>query len=264
MLPSVLCEHVCSLNPGEDRLAFSVEWIVNDKGEILEEWFGRSVIRSCVKLSYDHAQVIQMSIGIAIFKMRLMNICGFLLKAVIEGSEAINFPAIKGKYSAADISKTILVLQELAGHLRKKRFDQGALRIDLPRLAFSMDWESRTPTGFRVYELKESNRLIEEFMLLANTRVAQKIYHAFPELAVLRCHPPPDTRKLKQLSDTMQTVGIHLDVSSSASIQESLLRYGQSSTDPISIGRNLVISNLLAKPMKVNSFFNKLFFFFYI
>ena len=58
MLPSVLCEHVCSLNPGEDRLAFSVEWIINDQGEILEEWFGRSVIRSCVKLSYDHAQVL--------------------------------------------------------------------------------------------------------------------------------------------------------------------------------------------------------------
>jgi exoribonuclease R len=58
MLPHVLCEHVCSLNPGEDRLAFSVEWIINDKGEIVREWFGRSVIRSCAKLSYDHAQVI--------------------------------------------------------------------------------------------------------------------------------------------------------------------------------------------------------------
>jgi DIS3-like exonuclease 2 len=57
ILPSVLCEHICSLNPGEDRLAFSVEWIVNDKGEILEEWVGRSIIRSCVKLSYDFAQV---------------------------------------------------------------------------------------------------------------------------------------------------------------------------------------------------------------
>lgn len=57
MLPSVLSANVCSLVPGNDRLAFSVEWVLNEKGDILEEWFGRSVIRSCVKLSYDHAQV---------------------------------------------------------------------------------------------------------------------------------------------------------------------------------------------------------------
>ena len=158
----------------------------------------------------------------------------------------------------SEIRQTILVLQELAGHLRKKRVDQGALRIDLPRLAFSMDWETRTPIGFRVYELKESNRLIEEFMLLANMRVAEKIYGVFPGLAVLRSHPPPPTRKLEQLSDTLQTIGIHLDISSSATLQESLLRYGQGSSDPISMGRNLVISNLLAKPMKVNITFKKI------
>ena len=143
------------------------------------------------------------------------------------------------------------MLQELANHLRKKRVDQGALRIDLPRLAFSMDWKTRTPIGFRVYELKESNRLIEEFMLLANMRVAEKIYEEFPDLAVLRCHPPPLMHKLEQLSDLLQTIGIHLDVSSSATLQQSLIRYGQGSQDPLAMGRNLVISNLLAKPMKV-------------
>lgn len=168
-------------------------------------------------------------------------------------------PEIKEPHSKGDICKTILVLQELAGHLRKKRVDQGALRIDIPRLAFSMDWETRTPTGFRVYELKESNRLIEEFMLLANMRVAEKIYEVYPDLAVLRSHPPPPVKKLIQLSETMQTIGIHLDVSSSKAIQESLIRYGQGSSDPMSVGRNLVISNLLAKPMKVMTSSNMIF-----
>lgn len=226
MLPSVLCEHVCSLNPGEDRLAFSVEWIINDQGEILEEWFGRSVIRSCVKLSYDHAQ------------------------GVIEGRDDIQWPAIEGTYTQSDIKETIRVLQRLASHLRGRRVREGALRIDLPRLAFNMDWKTRTPIGFRVYELKESNRLIEEFMLLANTRVARKIYNVFPDIAVLRSHPPPNILKLKQLSESLETLGIHLDASSSKTLQESLLRYGQAGTDPISLGRNLVISNLLAKPMQ--------------
>ena len=114
-----------------------------------------------------------------------------------------------------------------------------------------MDWKTRTPIGFRVYELKDSNRLIEEFMLLANTRVAQKIYNAFPEIAVLRSHPPPNILKLKQLSENLETLGIHLDVTSSKTLQESLLLYGQAGTDPISLGRSLVISNLLAKPMQV-------------
>nr|CAG4637716.1 EOG090X047D [Chydorus sphaericus] len=226
MLPSVLCEHVCSLNPGEDRLAFSVEWIINDKGEILEEWFGRSIIRSCVKLSYDHAQ------------------------AVIEEKEEINWPEIKGPHTESDIRTTIQVLQKLAGHLRKKRVDNGALRIDLPRLHFSMDWETRTPIGFRLYELKDSNRLIEEFMLLANMRVAEKIYKSFPSIAVLRCHPCPSSFKMQHWANTLEAIGIHLDVSSSAALQESLIRYGQSSDDPLALGRNLVISNMVAKPMK--------------
>jgi DIS3-like exonuclease 2 len=51
-----LCEHLCSLNPSEDRLTFSVEWVMTPEGKIVDEWFGRSVIRSCVKLAYEHAQ----------------------------------------------------------------------------------------------------------------------------------------------------------------------------------------------------------------
>lgn len=176
---------------------------------------------------------------------------GLVEQAVIEGREEIDWPEIKSPHTVADIKQSIEILQELAGHLRQKRVRQGALRINLPRLAFSMDWKTRTPVGFRVYELKESNRLIEEFMLLANMRVAEKIYQTFPHIAVLRCHPPPIAQKLDQLANLLEVVGIHLDVSSSAALQKSLLLYGQSSNDPLSAGRNLVISNLLAKPMKV-------------
>nr|CAG4643126.1 EOG090X047D [Ilyocryptus agilis] len=228
MLPSTLCEHVCSLNPSEDRLAVSVEWIFNDKGEILKEWFGRSIIRSCAKLSYDHAQ------------------------AIIEGKTEFEFPTIQAPHTINDVRQSVTILQELAGHLRKKRVDQGALRIDLPRLAFSLDRTTRTPVGFRLYELKESNRLVEEFMLLANTRVAEKIYSAFPKIAVLRCHPPVPTMKLQQLANNLQMVGIHLDISSSGTLQKSLWRYSESNADPFALGRNLVISNLLAKPMKAS------------
>ena len=180
-----------------------------------------------------------------------VDVCLCLCQGVIEGRDDIQWPAIEGTYTQSDIKETIRVLQRLASHLRGRRVREGALRIDLPRLAFNMDWKTRTPIGFRVYELKESNRLIEEFMLLANTRVARKIYNVFPDIAVLRSHPPPNILKLKQLSESLETLGIHLDASSSKTLQESLLRYGQAGTDPISLGRNLVISNLLAKPMQV-------------
>ena len=59
MLPRLLCEQLCSLNPDEDRLTFSVVWRITGTGQILDEWFGRSVIRSCVKLGYNHAQVMK-------------------------------------------------------------------------------------------------------------------------------------------------------------------------------------------------------------
>ena len=172
---------------------------------------------------------------------------------MIEGRSDVNWPDIQKPFSLNDVQKSIEVLQSVAIALRQKRISQGALRIDLPRLTFSMDWATRTPTGFRLYELKDSNRLIEEFMLLANMRVAEKIYSAFPEISVLRCHPPPNEMKLSQVAETLQAVGIHLDVSSSAALQNSLLHYGQTDSDPVSLGRNLVISNLLAKPMKVLS-----------
>jgi len=106
----------------------------------------------------------------------------FLPKAVIEGKTDVTWPAIEGTHSLAEVRTTIEVLQSVAGRLREKRVRQGALRIALPRLAFSMDWKTRTPTGFRLYEIKESNRLIEEFMLLANMRVAEKIYETFPQV----------------------------------------------------------------------------------
>lgn len=56
MLPQILCEELCSLNPNVDRLTFSVVWKMNDQGEIFDEWFGRTIIRSCCKLSYECAQ----------------------------------------------------------------------------------------------------------------------------------------------------------------------------------------------------------------
>jgi len=72
MLPRILCEELCSLNPGVDRLTFSVVWLMDDEAKILDVWFGRSIIQSCVKLSYEHAQVINFKY-FAIIVYKLLN-----------------------------------------------------------------------------------------------------------------------------------------------------------------------------------------------
>lgn len=208
MLPRLLCEELCSLNPGQDRLTFSVEWIIREDGAILSEWFGKSLINSCIKLSYDHAQ------------------------SVIENSADVsnisNFPSpIFGNWTFEDIRDRILWLNSLATKLRQKRARNGSLHLDQVKVNFHL--ERGLPLGYVVEAKRDSNRLIEEFMLLANMAVAHKIYKTFPKLSLLRCHPPPLDRGLDDVVEILQDFGIHLNSSSSGSLQVcclySLLSY---------------------------------------
>ncbi|KAK2145384.1 hypothetical protein LSH36_683g03080 [Paralvinella palmiformis] len=179
MLPGLLCEQLCSLNPGEDRLSFSVIWTITEDGLIESEWFGRTIIRPSVKLSYDHAQ-------------------GFIDEPDKQWT-ANELPHIDGGYSVEHIKNIVLQLDKIAKKLRRKRTDNGALRLDQIKLQYSLDKETGLPNGYSVYQQKDSNRLVEEFMLLANMAVARKIYQHFPDIAVLRRHPKPQERMLNDL-----------------------------------------------------------------
>lgn len=94
-----------------------------------------------------------------------------------------------------DVEQDIMHLYKLSQHMRKRRFEQGALSINSIRLSFQLD-EAGEPTKVWIYELKEANRLIEEFMLRANMSVAEKISKHFPDSALLRRHAPPLERRL--------------------------------------------------------------------
>ena len=143
MLPRPLCEKLCSLNPHEDRLTFSVEWTVNDRAEILSEWFGRTVIRSCAKLSYEDAQ-------------------SLIDKGTVTGV------AVAEPHSLETVSKAVQIMNMLAVQLRVRREDQGALRLDQPKLCFTLNPDTGLPDGFKLHQHRDSNKMIEEFMLLAN------------------------------------------------------------------------------------------------
>lgn len=228
MLPRLLCEELCSLNSGTDRLCFSVIWKLTEKGEIVDEWWGRTVINSCVKLSYEHAQ-------------------GFIAEPEREWT-AEELPPITGGFTIDTIRKTVLDLNRIAVNLRKARFDGGALRLDQVKLQFSLNRETGLPDGWYVYEQRDSNRLVEEFMLLANMATAHRIKTAFPKFAVLRRHPQPQSRMLETVVSTCESLGVTIDGSSAGALQRSL--YMGSGSDDDAKARLLVLTSLCSKPMK--------------
>lgn len=166
MLPEKLCNELCSLRPHEEKLCFSAVFTINEELELLEEWFGRTVIYSDRRFSYEEAQ------------------------QVIETGQG-------------DFAEEIVTLNRLAQGLRKQRFQNGAVSFQREEAKFILDAEGK-PLGVYFKEQKESNELIEEFMLLANKRVAefcgkQKVNgRNVVRTMVYRVHDTPNEEKLEK------------------------------------------------------------------
>ena len=169
MLPERLCNDLCSLRPNEDKLSFSAVFTLNDDAEILDEWFGRTVIHSDRRFAYEEAQV------------------------VIETG-------------VGDYAEEITTLNRMAQILRKERFRKGAIAFERDEVRFRLDDKGR-PIGVYTKVQKEANQLIEEFMLLANRRVAEFCAHRMvngrrvPRPMVYRVHDEPSEDKLGRFRD---------------------------------------------------------------
>ena len=176
MLPEVLSNFVCSLRPDEDKLCMSAVFHLDKEGNVKKEWFGKTIIRSNRRFAYSDAQLI------------------------IEGGEG-------------DFKEEILQLHEWAELMRKKRMKDGALEFSGIEVKFNLD-ENGKPIGVFHKEMKEANFLIEEFMLLANKRVAEhagKIKKGTEEKPfVYRVHDLPDPLKLVTLKEFLARLGYKL------------------------------------------------------
>lgn len=232
MLPQEMCQ-LCSLLPGADKLAFSVFWEITPQAEILRHYFTRSVINSCAQLSYQHAQI--------------------MLENPDKQWNKDELPRIYGKYAPEDLSRVVNNLNRLAVIMRGKRFGDGALMIDQPKLSFFLESGSGHPLEYSLHVNTESNRLIEEFMLLANMTVAKRLSTDFPDLAFLRCHPAPHPYIMKELQKTMEERGIFIDISSAGALHASMRRYA--GDEHVSQARMLVINNLCARIMSRAKYF---------
>ena len=238
MLPRLLCEELCSLKPGVDRLAFSIEWEMNGEGDVLSTWAGKSVICSGGQLTYP------------------------MVQHMIERTSSADCPGpedlcrLHCGYEWKDVVSDCMMLHSIAKKLRKKRFDGGALRLDNVRLTYDFD-DDGYPIDCSPYIQKEANQLVEEFMLLANMTTARMISDVFPDRALLRCHPPPNAQKMAELATSArEQFGVLLETTSAGALQKSLqaLRSGSAvALDPAAID---VITLLATKPMQVARYFS--------
>ncbi|KAK8580264.1 hypothetical protein V6N12_070545 [Hibiscus sabdariffa] len=235
MLPSLLSEELVSLNPGVDRLAFSIFWELNSTGDVLDRWIGRTVIRSCCKLSYKHAQDI---------------IQGITDLEKFNTSEGL--PQLHGKFEWADVTRSVKCLHEISKTLKEKRFCGGALQLESTKVVYLLD-EDGVPYDSSLSERMDSNFLVEEFMLLANITAAEVISRAFPDSALLRRHPEPNMRKLKEFEAFCRKHGLALDSSSSSQLHQSLEKLREKLKDD-SVLFDILIS-YSSKPMQLASYF---------
>jgi ribonuclease R len=173
MLPERLSNFICSLRPDEEKLCFSAVFELTNKAIIKSEWFGRTVILSKRRFTYEEAQ------------------------EVIETGQG-------------DYSEELLKLNALAQIMRNNRFKNGAVTFEREEAKFELD-ENGKPLRVYFKEMKESNQLVEEFMLLANKKVAEKIGKKVagqkPKTFVYRIHDKPDFDKLNNFGTFIKRFG---------------------------------------------------------
>ncbi|WP_115460744.1 ribonuclease R [Winogradskyella aurantiaca] len=217
MLPEVLSNNACSLRPKEDKYTFSAVFQMNSKAELKNQWFGRTATHSDARFAYEEAQAIIEANPI------------FSLSNTESDSNPIqtNIPkevSLTGKSydTATEIAEAIMVLDRLAKKMRLQRMHSGAISFDKVEVKFNLDNEAN-PIGVFFKTSKDANKLIEEFMLLANKKVAEYIGKQSPKKTfVYRVHDEPDEAKLYQLQNVVGRFGYQLNFSNRKNISASL------------------------------------------
>jgi DIS3-like exonuclease 2 len=235
MLPRILCEKLCSLQPQVDRLAFSVVWQMNIDGTLVEgsePWFGKSMIRSCCKLDYGSAQ-----------KM----LDGTISSDKLDEWEVDRrpIPGANPAITNASVIQSVKDLWAIGENRRAMRFDTGAISLNDIKLVFTLD-QKGNPTRFGSYQIKDSNRLVEEYMLLANFLVAQKLLQAHGPLAFIRHHPAPVERAMGLALERLKEHSLEIDASATKRLSDSLDRVRREHGDTVFA----IVQAMLIKPMK--------------
>lgn len=185
MLPHILSTDLCSLNPNEDRLAVSAVFTLDKDANILEEWFGETVIHSDKRFTYEHAQ------------------------EVLDAG-------------AGELHEELSTLLALSKKIRARRAAKGAIEFDTAEVKVELDAEGH-PIAIRLKERKDTNLLIEDFMLLANEAVAKHLSKLTENggtkfSSLYRVHDEPDTDRIENLANLLRVMGYKLETSGSGKV----------------------------------------------
>ncbi|GMR47969.1 hypothetical protein PMAYCL1PPCAC_18164 [Pristionchus mayeri] len=187
MLPEMLSSNLCSLRGNEERYAFSVVWTLTQKGEVLNIKLHKSLIKSRAALTYEKAQEM-----------------------------------IEDESDMTEITTGLRRLMRLSKLLTAQRRANGSLILASSEVRFDVDWASKTPKGVMVKTHLDTHSMVEEFMLLANRAVAEKILSSYPECALLRRHPVPSEISYKPLIEAASKCGFEVNVESGKALGDSL------------------------------------------
>jgi len=249
MLPRPLCEIACSLNENVERLAFSVVWRMNLDGTLSKKgrkgknkpkaedeiWYGRTVIKSCARLDYATAQNI---------------IDGKVATGEFQADETF-WPKSRqptGGHTIDQVAADVRLMHKVAMARRQLRFGNGALALNGIKLAFQLEEDGETPKLCAPYPIRDSNRLIEEYMLLANYFVAQRLITHAHGRALLRNHSPPIELGMQSVVDvSKEALNFDIDTTSSSTLQASLSRLSRECDDELVVQ---CITESLMTPMK--------------
>ena len=201
MLPEKLSNKVCSLRPDEDKLTFSAVFNFNKNAEIKNSWFGRTIIRSNKRFSYQEAQEIIET-----------------KKNIISKKNSLTGKEYKVDQSIVD---AIIILDDIAKKTRSKREKNGSINFNRTEVGFILDKE-KNPKEIYFKQSGDSNKLIEEFMLIANKKVAEVFNEIKMQKHIYRVHDLPEKEKLKSLKHIVKSFGYNLDLTSSKGISKSL------------------------------------------
>jgi len=200
MLPEVLSNDACSLNPHEDKYTFSAIFEITPKAEVVNQWFGRTVIYSDQRFAYEEAQ--------------------YIIETKNEVIPAEISLTGKDYKTPQPVVEATLKLDELAKILRQKRMANGAISFDKVEVKFNLNEEAE-PVGVFFKISKDANHLIEEFMLLANRKVAEFIGKQ-KKTFVYRIHDEPNEDKLINLQTVISKFGYSINFKSKQDISKSL------------------------------------------
>jgi len=187
MVPELLSSNLCSLRDDGDRFAFSVVWEMDAKANVVSTKFHKSIIRSKSSMTYEQAQI-----------------------------------RIDDPNDDSNLAKSLRILLKLSKQLKQRRIDAGALLLASSEVRFNVDSETADPIDVQVKVPRETNSMVEEFMLAANISAAERIHQYFPDCAMLRRHPAPPPSNFDPLVKAAKQQGHEITIDTGKQLADSL------------------------------------------